>query len=426
MHAATVQRGATLRAKATFTLVELMVAMALMTILTGSVVFIFMQAQEIFVTVDARVQVYQYSRYAFDQIERDLASVVKTRDMEFFNDQPFNPLGVRNHYDALLQEELPILGTGNSYTDPKGENLYDGSGTYNRAFTLRQPAPYEDAFGGLHRRDSIYFKTVTMVDGTTTRALIEYSIEDEHQDRPRLVKKLWRATGVDRSNPLAPRLEINGNSTARPVVQNLCLYATDVKFEAFIKNGRRSDSGNYYETKDLVDPPRRQTPGAGSQPVFEPLPSAQGWGGQNFMVQTHYDERWEQRPTPDLGLLEPASGGVPTLFHTQQHFLFPMLGVGDTIWLADVNATPAIKAQPYTIKAFVVEGTDPPQAWTPDLPKQKMRILFEEHIDTHAAHVQVTYKAAFTPPAVRVTLRVKDAKSRELRTVSRIFKILAN
>ena len=76
-----------------FTLVELMVAMALMMILTGSVVFIFMQAQEIFLTVDARVQVYQYARYSFDQMERDLANIVHTRDMEFFNDQPSNPMG---------------------------------------------------------------------------------------------------------------------------------------------------------------------------------------------------------------------------------------------------------------------------------------------------------------------------------------------
>ena len=103
-----------------------------------------------------------------------------------------------------------------------------------------------------------------------------------------------------------------------------------------------------------------------------------------------------------------------------------MLNVGDTLWLADPNATPAIKAQNYTIKAFVVEGTDPPEPWEPHLPKQKLRILFEEKIDTNNAQVQVTYKAAFTPPALRVTIRIKDAKSRELRTVSRIFKILAN
>jgi hypothetical protein len=241
-----------------------------------------------------------------------------------------------------------------------------------------------------------------------------------------MVKKLWRVTGVDRSNPLAPRLEINGSDQARPLVQDLCLYATDAKFEVFIKNGRRSDSGDYYEAKDLVEPPRRNRPGLGSPFVFEPLPNGSGWAGNNYMVQTHYDERWNQRPTADMGVLEPASGGVPTLFHTQQHFLFPMLNVGDTLWLADPNATPAIKAQNYTIKAFVVEGTDPPEPWEPHLPKQKLRILFEEKIDTNNAQVQVTYKAAFTPPALRVTIRIKDAKSRELRTVSRIFKILAN
>ena len=41
-----------------FTLIELLVAVALSTILTGAVVFIFIQAQEIFISVDAKVQVY--------------------------------------------------------------------------------------------------------------------------------------------------------------------------------------------------------------------------------------------------------------------------------------------------------------------------------------------------------------------------------
>ena len=45
------------RTRQGFTLIELLVAMALMTILTGSVVFIFINAQTIFNTVDAQVQV---------------------------------------------------------------------------------------------------------------------------------------------------------------------------------------------------------------------------------------------------------------------------------------------------------------------------------------------------------------------------------
>ena len=63
------------------------------------------------------------------------------------------------------------------------------------------------------------------------------------------------------------------------------------------------------------------------------------------------------------------------------------------------------------------------------LPLQNMRIQFEETIDittSPIADLPVNWTAAWTPPALRATLRIKDEKSLELRTVSRIFKILAN
>src|SRR5688500_6949528 len=134
-----------------FTLVELMVAMALMMILTGSVVFIFIQAQKIFSTVDARVQVYQYSRYAFDQMERDLANVVRSSDMEFFDDLP-PPGGRVGRYDS--GEEIPIRGA------------VDNAAIYNNSFTLRQPEEYTGADGLQYRNDSIYFMTVTVAGGS--------------------------------------------------------------------------------------------------------------------------------------------------------------------------------------------------------------------------------------------------------------------
>src|SRR5437764_7376642 len=80
------------------TLVELMVAMALMTVLTGTIIFIFSQAQSIYAHVDAKVKVYQYARTALDVMERDLANVVNSPDMDFFQD---GGNGTKNgHYDA--------------------------------------------------------------------------------------------------------------------------------------------------------------------------------------------------------------------------------------------------------------------------------------------------------------------------------------
>ena len=42
--------------RAGFTLIELLVSVTLMTILTGSVVFVFVQAQKIFVQLDAKAR----------------------------------------------------------------------------------------------------------------------------------------------------------------------------------------------------------------------------------------------------------------------------------------------------------------------------------------------------------------------------------
>jgi prepilin-type N-terminal cleavage/methylation domain-containing protein len=420
-------------ARRAFTLVELMVAMALMTILTGSVVFIFMQAQEIFKNMSARVAVYQYARYAFDQMERDFANVVQTRDMEFFNDQPNNPRGRRGHYDAFLNEHIPIRDTGNRHGDP-----INGDGTYNYAFTLRQPQPYTDADQRQHRWDSVYFKTVTVINQKTTSALIEYSIADSNRTRPKLVKKLWRVTSIDNTDPFAPRLKINDSDQALPQVQDLCLYATDAKFEVFVKNNRRNDPGDYYDAEQLINPPRRAYQGLGSPPVFQKHRNSTGWAAPNFMVQTYYNERWNGLPQSDLGLLEPAANGLPTLFHTPGNFGFAMLSEGDKIYLEDADTqqsgTASIDNKEYTIKAFVIAGTNPLEPWTPTQPLQKLRIQFEETIDVSppqgvtipAQGLSVRWTAAWTPPALRATLRIKDEKSLELRTVSRIFKILSN
>jgi prepilin-type N-terminal cleavage/methylation domain-containing protein len=401
-----------------FTLVELLVAVALMTILTGSVVFIFLQAQRIFIRVDAKVQVYQYARYAFDQMERDLANVVCSRNMEFFNDEGA-PTGIPFLYDNP-NEQIPIRGTANLDGDPM-----NGNDIYNYGFTLRQPTPYVDLKGDPRRRDSIYFKTVTSVGGQTCSALVEYALVDTDKVRPRLLKRLWRVTGVDNSG-LAPRYEVNGGQ-AMPLEQNLCLYAVECRFEIFVINRRRSDAGDFYECSELVEPPRVPD---NSREVF---PSHRNyWRGRHRMVQGYYDHthaRGQVGSRDDSGLFKKGEEG---LFKTEQDFVFPMLREGDRIFLY-LRTGNLPKRQDYTIKAFLQAGTREP--WDPNMDKRDFRIEFEEKLEfkkssastlVPAEDVKVLYATPWVPPAVRVTLRVKDAKSLQLRSVSRTFKIMGN
>lgn len=386
-----------------FTLVELLVAIALMTILTGSVVFIFIHSQKIFALVDARVQVYQYARYAFDQMERDLANVVKTSDMEFFDDNP-PPSGRVGRYDP--GEEIPIRRT-------EGPDSF-----YNRSFTVRQPTPYEAIDDGLfYRRDSIYFKTITAVDNQASAALVEYALVDTDRERPKMVKKLWRVTGLDAANPLRPRKQINGSpgSQAQPLVQDLCLYAVEARFELFVRNRRRFDPGEFFEAAGLIDPPLRQP--ANVRP-FEPHPD--DGDADVRVVQTYYDVRHDRSTIqPDLGVVSWAEGG---LFRTERFFSFPMLREGDRIALSGSGIQP----REHTIDSFRRPDGTP---WQPTDPATALRIRFKEPVEwptgASGTDLRVQWDCSWVPSAVRVALKIKDAKSLEPRSVQRVFKILS-
>ena len=389
-----------------FTLIELLVAMALMTILTGSVVFIFIESQEIFTTVDARVQVYQYVRYAFDQMERDLANVVKSSNMEFFNDYP-PPTGNPGRFDQ--GEEIPITGKDNP---PAAATMY------HYAFTMRSREPYTRFDPTLktdvtYARDSIYFKTVIEELGGTTTALVEYALADTDQERPRLVKRVWRVTGVDNSNPLVPRYEVNNGEQVKD--RDLCLYAVEARFELMARTRRRHQAPLFYDTQGFLDPP-----------AYGNLPRAfdrtRNWlPSPDKMMQTFYDERHDPDSVmPDLGEFHPAENG---LFRTQRFFTFPMLREGDQIFISGGGLVGKL----YTIKAFVRPDGTP---FTVTDPNDQFRIQLEEKIEWPSASagqvLQVKYQAAWLPPALRATVKVKDGKSKEVRTAQRVFKILSS
>lgn len=386
-----------------FTLIELLVAIALMTILTGSVVFIFIQSQKIFLTVDARVQVYQYARYAFDQMERDLANVVRSSDMEFFDDIPSLPGGRIGRFD--VGEEIPMRRSEDSI--------------YNHSFTLRQPRTYTTVTDGQqYRHDSLYFKTVTAIGGQTAAALVEYAMVDTDKERPKLVKRLWRVTGIDTSNPTRPRYMINGRpgDQAEPVIQDLCLYTVEARFELFVRNRRRGHVGDFYDCATLITPP---TTGA----MLEAMRNDSTTPG-DLALQTYYDHAHDQsRSQPDMGLLDPAENG---LFRTETFFSFPMLREGDRIYLWGSGMP-----KDYTVEKFCRPDGKPFK--TTD-PIGDLRIKFKEPIDwptppgggPPTAAMRVFWDCSFLPSALRAAVKIKDSKSLENRSVQRVFKVLAN
>jgi prepilin-type N-terminal cleavage/methylation domain-containing protein len=79
------------------TLIELLVAIALMIILTGSISYVFITSRSVFSQSEATIQVYQNARNAFDIIEREVSIAVKTHDMDYFIDEASTANG---HFDA--------------------------------------------------------------------------------------------------------------------------------------------------------------------------------------------------------------------------------------------------------------------------------------------------------------------------------------
>jgi prepilin-type N-terminal cleavage/methylation domain-containing protein len=406
------------------TLVELMVAMALMTVLTGTIIMIFSQAQTIYGRVDAQVKVYQYARTALDTMERDLANVVKTADMDFYNDGLGGPKN--GHFD--LGEQLNG-GVGLDLAEEVRLKLAQPPGHYHYGFTLRQPKFYPDYTyptdsTKTHAHDSIYFKTITQYQGLTCAAIVEYAMVDMDRLRPKLQKRLWRVSGLDASN----KIQINDTpgSTA-PIEQDLCLYVTDVQFQVFILNNRHGEDptnpgekftpGRFYTAQDLVD--AKVDPLTGNAP-FPPFKNYWGgaanrpYGSDDYMIMCYYDENHD--PTgPDIGKFLKVDNG---LFHTDKAFGFPMLVAGDKIFIQPVDPSVGLAPNDYTLKTIkLVTGIGE-------------RFQFVEPISTTGpnfpASADARYRAGWLPPAVRVQLKIKDEKAKELRTISRTFKILSS
>ncbi|MBI4577904.1 MAG: prepilin-type N-terminal cleavage/methylation domain-containing protein [Planctomycetes bacterium] len=130
-----------------FSLVELLVSVALLVILLGSATYVFMQSQEIHARTVSQMEVDRTARAILDNLDRDLTNVVKTHEMEFFTDAGPNPSG---HYE---DGEVKLAG---QTLGPLG------AAVYHHALTLKY-GRYTDPEGVARRSDVLYFKTVQPV-----------------------------------------------------------------------------------------------------------------------------------------------------------------------------------------------------------------------------------------------------------------------
>lgn len=210
------------------TLVELLVSVALGTILIGVITFIWLQSTKIFSSTVNNLECYQRLRTTVDQIERDIANAERTVDMEFFKDAG----GLNGHYDAATEKVLGHgpTGAGGAATpadsfrkivdpnDPVAKlpgtsdrtEFYEGGNGSNANFstrnyfyapTLFSPPPYpitgaEYLEKRHYWRDELYLRTVAFargIDGATVPALVHYRLVQPvaNQSTSVLRRRVW-------------------------------------------------------------------------------------------------------------------------------------------------------------------------------------------------------------------------------------------
>jgi hypothetical protein len=205
------------------TMVELLVAMALGTILIGVVAFVWLQAQRIFSTSINRLETYQRLRTILDVMERDLANTTRSVDMEFFVDSdpdgPGGPKEPNGHYevgddqimqvdgkdfrqprdpqDPLLiagEEEFGIAGFPPVPTVPPG-----ASEGYLFGGVVLSPPPYMIGAGytdnRAYWRDEVYVRSFAMVEGENKAALVHYRLVQTADGRSALRRRIWYLDG---------------------------------------------------------------------------------------------------------------------------------------------------------------------------------------------------------------------------------------
>lgn len=392
-----------------FTLVELMVAMALGVILTGAIVFIFVQSQKIFTEMDAKVSVYNYARTAFDTVERDLANTAKTADMEFFQDSESD--GIPGHYDPRNgdPEAIPV-------TSPFGDphTLFTKQEKYVYAMTLNQPPEYTGFDGKKHRHDSIYFRTVTSVNGQTKPVLVEYALDYRRASNgtlrllPVLVRRHWSITKIQKSLA-GPDITLNGDNKA--IESELCLYVTDVKFEFYLQDKRSGRPGRFFSAKEACLGPT----GNPATSVNIKMRNFSTDGG--FKIACFYD----QRHLPTKQLDKAVFDQKKQMLITQNLFHFPMSEVGDRIFLYNFDI-PSAKARDLTIKSIERIDTGSAGGGAPTNPTFGIR--FNELLPEYQKDPQCEYRTGFLPSMVRMTVKIKDRKRKAVRTLIRQFKLL--
>lgn len=365
-----------------FTLVELLVAVTLMLILSGSIFFIFNTAREITKDGEQAIFILQNVRNAVETMSRDLATTKRTHDMEFWKDQGTPPNG---HFDP---GESPVSGQFDFPGIPLSTKLKN----YNASMTVVGGA-YEDERHPERieklRCDALYFRGAIEMDKEIRECLIVYMLEVPDERLPDVNSLSPKSP----AHPVLKRYTFFKDKTGlyKRNSEDLCSYVKSFKVE--------------YYFDDLEDDYPMEwwgpEPGKAKEFVYRGLGELTKNG--QFRVKS--------------GDFNPPSAPPPTGAPADY---FSQIGEGDPIYLYKENLkewTPAHNKD-YVVTSILREknqfplitfkASDPPPQ--PD--------------DDKESRVQgIFFRAGYLPPAIRITLIIADETGKQTKTFKKTFRL---
>ncbi len=419
-----------------FTLVELLIALALAMVLSGSIMWVAMQTQQIYQRSVAKVDLYSRLRYAFSLMENELARMRATCDLEFFVDSQSSKEKSNRHWDE--REEIDASanlaggwGSDRQYTEAPQvveryyqEVLKNGDRVKRAAFEVYFRGPV--SIGGKMRQANIEYRLVKAEDlvklllGARKGDLLTYS-------RATLPPVAEADSGTELSLVRVVRyMEISieslvrtdWKSLMRTHISEISSNVVEFQIEYYLRNpytvaGSRSGgakAGWFIPSQDY------------GRDAIE-LSTYRIEDGQDgvFIKEFMYGTSRLQNPfgarnaAPPRGIIKKgfkvdpkAQKGNPVRpYFFVGNLKFAELGIGDTIYIwPDQSAQQYFDGGEFTIRN-IVNG----------------RLTFVEPIETSAWKTDKTglrFKASYLPHALRLTMVISDREGRYTHRLQRV------
>ena len=389
-----------------FTLLELMVALALAAVISLLISVVGTQAQNLYKATTSKVEVYQKFRYALADIQEHLENAQVTTDLEFFVDDLAEANG---HWDQGEEIKQPAnLDGGTPGTYDEGAHIIE------RVYRIDR-----GGFDEEHDDFSIYFKAPMEIEGAIRMANIEYflartkdddSLGDGEDAFERIPSEIADVTAshefvllkVIRYVDLDASDFYNQKLTVVTKTLELCQNVTDLKFEYYYDSPYDNRSGGYFtpsSERDLFGSDRNM------EVPIEAVLARHGGGKKKQFLYGGY--RTFGRRSQGIAALADRNADrsvfKPVYFSlgTGSAVKFSQLGYGDNIYIWANLGQSQFPNGNYTVFS-----------------NDSGRLEFAQDIDSstwRGAAGNLRYRAGYLPTSFRVTMRVLNDGGKEPR-----------